>query len=171
MEASLGFHPHLHILVSDGCFHKNGMFSVSPAIDAKALEQIFRHKVLKMLLAPDFILFMDEILTELMKEREVHVILDNFCTHKKNEEWLQKHPNVFFHFTPTSASWLNQIEIWFGIFTRKVLRGAGFENTTKLRDAIESYINYYNKSPRPFIWKKREVKGSQLRDIIDNLCY
>ena len=51
MEAPLGFHPHLHILVSDGCFHKNGMFSVSPAIDAKALEQIFRHKVLKMLLA------------------------------------------------------------------------------------------------------------------------
>jgi hypothetical protein len=110
VEASLGFHPHLHILVSDGCFHKNGMFSVSPAIDAKALEQIFRHKVLKMLLAPDFILFMDEILTELTKEREVHVILDNYCTHK-------------------------------------------------------------NKSPRPFIWKKREVKGSQLRDTIDNLCY
>jgi hypothetical protein len=51
VEAPLGFHPHLHILVSDGCFHKNGMFSVSPAIDAKALEQIFRHKVLKMLLA------------------------------------------------------------------------------------------------------------------------
>jgi hypothetical protein len=51
VEAPLGFHPHLHILVSDGCFHKNGMFAVSPAIDAKALEQIFRHKVLKMLLA------------------------------------------------------------------------------------------------------------------------
>jgi hypothetical protein len=50
VEAPLGFHPHLHNLVSDGCFHKNGMFSVSPAIDAKALEQIFRHKVLKMLL-------------------------------------------------------------------------------------------------------------------------
>jgi len=47
----LGFHPHLHILVSDGCFHKNGVFSVSPAVDTKAIEQIFRHKVLKMLLA------------------------------------------------------------------------------------------------------------------------
>jgi hypothetical protein len=47
----LGFHPHLHILVSDGCFHKNGMFSVSPNVDTKSLEQIFRHKVLKMLLA------------------------------------------------------------------------------------------------------------------------
>jgi len=49
----LGFHPHLHILVSDGCFHENGMFTVSPAIDTKALEQLFRHKVLKMLLSKD----------------------------------------------------------------------------------------------------------------------
>jgi hypothetical protein len=56
VEAPLGFHPHLHILVSDGCFHKNGMFSVSPAIDAKALEQIFRHKVLKMLLTKGWII-------------------------------------------------------------------------------------------------------------------
>ena len=89
----------------------------------------------------------------LHKNREIHVILDNYCTHKKNEEWLQKHPNVYFHFTQTSASWLNQIEIWFGIFTRKILRGTGFENTAKLRDAIESYIKYYNKSPKPFVWK------------------
>lgn len=120
---------------------------------------------------PDFILFMDEIIADLPKEREIHVILDNYCTHKKNEEWLRKHPNVFFHFTPTSASWLNQIEIWFSIFTRKVLRGAGLEDTTKLRGAIESYIKYYNTSPRPFAWKKREVKGSQLRDTIENLRY
>lgn len=73
---------------------------------------------------PDFIIFTDEIIAELPKERELHVILDNYCTHKKNEEWLQNHPNVFFHFTPTSASWLNQFEIWFGMFTGKSLRGA-----------------------------------------------
>lgn len=126
-------------------------------------------KVTKEKKRPDFIQFMEETIAELPEDREIHVVLDNYCTHKKNEEWLQKHPNVFFHFTPTSASWLNQIEIWFGIFTRKVLRGAGFENTIKLKDAIESYIEYYNKSPRPFAWKKREVKGSQLRDTIVNL--
>ncbi len=61
----LGFHPHLHILVSDGCFHENGMFSVSPAVDTKALEQIFRHKVLKMLLemgkiTPEMITLLDK---------------------------------------------------------------------------------------------------------------
>ena len=119
----------------------------------------------------DFILFLDEMIRELPKEREIHVLLDNYCTHKKNEAWLRKNPHVYFHFTPVSASWLNQIEIWFGIFSRKVLRGAGFENTSKLKNAIESYIEYYNKSSRPLVWKKREVKGSQLRDTIYNLCY
>ena len=150
-------------------YKRHGTLNLFAALEI-ATGKVFG-KVTKEKKRPDFISFMDEILAELPKEREIHVILDNYCTHKKNEEWLQKNSNVFFHFTPTSASWLNQIEIWFGIFTRKVLRGAGFENTTRLRDAIESYIKYYNKSSRPFIWKKREVKGSQLRDTIDNLCY
>ncbi|MBD3628619.1 MAG: transposase [Cyclobacterium sp.] len=50
-------------------------------------------------------------------EQEVYVILDNYCTHKRNEAWLANHPLVHFHFNPTSASWLNMVEIWFGIFT------------------------------------------------------
>ncbi|MBN1847995.1 MAG: IS630 family transposase [Deltaproteobacteria bacterium] len=126
-------------------------------------------KITKEKKRPDFLGFMDEIMADLPNDKEVHVILDNYSTHKKNEEWLQEHPNVYFHFTPTSASWLNQIEIWFGIFSRKVLRGAGFENIAKLKDAIESYIKYYNKSPKPFVWRKREVKGSQLKNTIVNL--
>jgi len=150
-------------------YKRHGTLNLFAALEV-ATGKVFG-KVTKEKKRPDFILFMNEIISELPKEREIHVILDNYCTHKKNEEWLQQHPNVYFHFTPTSASWLNQIEIWFGIFTRKVLRGAGFENTTKLREAIESYIKYYNTSPRPFVWKKREVKGSQLRDTIVNLRY
>jgi transposase len=67
----------------------------------------------------DFQSFLDDIMLDVSAEQEIHIILDNYCTHKKNDEWLKKHPNVFFHFTPTSASWLNQIEIWFGILTRK----------------------------------------------------
>jgi len=150
-------------------YKRHGTLNLFAALDV-ATGKVFG-KITKEKKRPDFILFLDEIITELPEEREVHVILDNYCTHKKNEEWLQKHPNVYFHFTPTSASWLNQIEIWFGIFSRKVLRGAGFENIAKLRNAIESYIKHYNKSPRPFAWKKREVKGSQLRDTIANLRY
>jgi len=118
----------------------------------------------------DFLAFMDEVLAELPGDREIHVIMDNYCIHKKNEPWLATHPNVFFHFTPTSASWLNMVEIWFGILTRKALRGASFKDTEQLRQAIEEFIAVYNPTAKPFVWRKREVKGSQLRNTIVNLC-
>ena len=74
------------------------------------------------------------------------------------------------HFTPTSASWLNQVEIWFGILARKTLAGASFVNIEQLVQAIEAFIACYNQSAAPFVWRKREVKGSQLRNTIVNLC-
>ena len=88
----------------------------------------------------DFQAFMDEVIAELPAGREIHVVLDNFCTHRKNEEWLAAHPNVSFHFTPTSASWLNQVEIWFGIFSRKALAGASFRNVEQLVQAISDFM-------------------------------
>jgi transposase len=97
------------------------------------------------------------------------VIVDNYCTHKRNEEWLKAHPNVTFHFTPTSASWLNMVEIWLGILTRKALKGASFNTTQELSQAIEAFCETYNKTAKPFVWKKREVKGAQLRNTIANL--
>jgi len=119
----------------------------------------------------DFIAFMDELLGELdyCETVEYHVILDNYCIHKKNEEWLTKNRNVFFQFTPTSASWLNQVEIWFNIMSRKVLRGASFDNTAQLCEAIKEYISSYNDSAEPFTWKKREVRGAQIKDTFANL--
>lgn len=118
---------------------------------------------------PDFQSFMDDIVKDIRKDQDVHVILDNYCTHKKNDTWLAKHPNVFFHFTPTSASWLNQVEIWFGILTRKALRGASFNSTDDLKQAIIDFCEVYQENAKPFVWKKREVKGSQLRNTISNL--
>jgi transposase len=118
---------------------------------------------------PDFQAFMDELVADTPDDQQIHVILDNYSTHKKNNEWLAKHPNVHFHFTPTSASWLNQVEIWFGIFTRKTLSGASFANIEQLTKAIEAFIASYNQSASPFVWRKREVKGSQLRNTIVNL--
>ena len=104
----------------------------------------------------DFLVFMDDLLRELPygDEVEYHVILDNYCIHKRCDEWLLEHSNVFFHFTPTSASWLNQVEIWFNIMTRKVLRGASFDSTKVLADAIRGYIDSYNETAKPFVWKK-----------------
>ena len=118
----------------------------------------------------EFIEFMDRVVSDLPEDKEIHVIMDNYCIHKKNEAWLSQHKNVFFHYTPTSASWLNQVEIWFGIMSRKTLRGASFRNIEELREAIEAFVNAYSKKAKPFVWRKREVKGSQLRNTIVNLC-
>ena len=118
----------------------------------------------------EFLQFMDQVVSETGNDKELHVILDNYCTHKKCDVWLASHPNVRFHYTPTSASWLNLVEVWFGIMSRKALRGASFASVEELRHAIESFIAVYNPAAKPFKWRKREVKGSQLRDTIVNLC-
>ena len=117
----------------------------------------------------EFLTFMDQVVTNLPDGKEIHVILDNYCIHKKNDAWLAAHPNVHFHFTPTSASWLNQVEIWFGIFSRKALRGANFKSIEQLRKAIEAFVAAYGPNAKPFVWRKREVKGSQLKNTIVNL--
>ena len=117
----------------------------------------------------DFQAFLDDIVAEYSPDQELHVVLDNYGTHKKNDEWLACHQNVHFHFTPTSASWLNQVEIWFGIFSRKALRGASFASPQQLRQRIEDFIARYNPNAKPFRWRKREVKGSQLKYNIANL--
>jgi transposase len=119
---------------------------------------------------PDFLSFMDDLVAEMPSDKEIYVILDNYCIHKKNDLWLSAHPNVHFHFTPTYASWLNQIEIWFGIFSRKVLKGGNFTSTSNLVEAIEAFVAAYGETAKPFVWRKREVKGSQLRNTIANLC-
>lgn len=130
---------------------------------------VIQTKVTSVKKRPDFQAFMDDVIKDVPSTQDVHVVLDNYVTHKKNDAWLALHPNVHFHFTPTSASWLNQVEIWFGIFTRKSLRGASFDSTEKLAQAIEAFVIQYNTTATPFVWRKREVRGAQLRNTIVNL--
>ena len=124
---------------------------------------------------PDLQAFMAEVVAEIPTGKAIHVILDNYSTHKKNHgprpprDWLAEYPNVHFHYTPTSASWLNQVEIWFGILSRKTLSGASFESTAQLTQAIEAFIVTHNKNATPFVWRKRDVKGAQLHNTIVNL--
>ena len=115
----------------------------------------------------DFQQFLDEVIAELPSDKNIHVILGNYSTHKRNDDWLAKYRGrVQFHFTPTSASWLNRVEIWFGRLTRKTLPGASFANKDQLRSAIEAFVGLANQHPKPFRWRKREVKVSQLRNVI-----
>ena len=87
--------------------------------------------------------------------REIHVIVDNLATHKQADvkAWVEKRKRLTMHFTPTYASWLNQIEIWFNIITRDVLRGGIWPSKKALVRQIITYIKAYNNnSPKPFKW-------------------
>jgi transposase len=104
-----------------------------------------------------FLHFMNRTLAQ-HPGREIHVILDNLNTHKpKHDRWLARHPNVHFHFTPTHASWLNQIEVWFSILSRKALAGASFTAPWQVRDQIDAFIAAYNQYAQPFEWTKQVV--------------
>jgi transposase len=150
-------------------YKRNGTFNLFAALEI-ATGQVYVQTTERKK-REDFRGFLDSVIAELPVSREIHVILDNYSTHKKNDDWLAKYEGrVHFHFTPTSASWLNQIEIWFGLLTRKALRGASFASKDQLRAAIEAFVARTNENPKPFHWRKREVKGSQLRNTIINLC-
>jgi transposase len=85
---------------------------------------------------------------------EIHLILDNYGTHKtpKVKRWLQRHPRFVVHFTPTSASWLNQVERFFAEITEKRIRRGAFRNVKALEQAIRDYLDAHNRNPKPFIW-------------------
>lgn len=108
--------------------------------------------------------FMDGLLADLPADGEYHVIVDNHSIHKRHGAWLEKHPNVFFHYTPTSASWLNMVEILFGILTRNSLQKKSFSDTGALARHIDAFTEAYNKTARPFIWQKRDIQGCQLKN-------
>ncbi|MFQ5947185.1 MAG: IS630 family transposase [Anaerolineae bacterium] len=133
-------------------YQRNGLTSLFAALD------IERGKVLGECRArhtgADFLSFLKKVARHY--RGELHVILDNSSTHKTPEvqAWLQAHPRVHFHFTPTGASWLNLIEAWFSALTRKSIRRGSFDTVRQLIRHIEAYIRYWNEDPVPFVWTK-----------------
>lgn len=106
----------------------------------------------------EFLDFMNQ-LVDLYEGFELHVVLDNLNTHKpKRDRWLKRHPNVHLHYTPTYASWLNQVEIWFSILSRRALQGASFHSPYEVREAIDRFIAAHNMDAAPFEWTKASVK-------------
>jgi len=117
----------------------------------------------------EFLAFMNEVVDEYPRQ-EIHVVLDNLNTHKpKHDHWLACHPKVHFHFTPTHASWLNQIEVWFSILSRQALKHSSFQSAKEVRDRIDAFIKSYNKEARPFRWRATKVFPSAPKRSIANL--
>jgi transposase len=101
----------------------------------------------------DFLRFLERLVAK-HPDQDIHIVLDNASAHTSAEtnEWLAKHPRVTFHFTPTGGSWLNQIETWFGIFTRQSLRRGTHKSVKQLIDAINRYVADWNSDCSPFKW-------------------
>ncbi len=102
----------------------------------------------------EFIKFLNAIERAIPAGKLIHAIADNYATHKhpKVREWLADHPRWVFHFTPTSASWLNAVEGFFSIITRRRIRRGVFTSVADLQQAIQNYIHQHNLSPKPFVW-------------------
>ncbi len=103
----------------------------------------------------EFIRFLNALERDIPTDKAVHVILDNYATHKhdKVRKWLARHPRWTFHFTPTSCSWLNAVEGFFAKLTKRRLKDGVFRSLTDLQAAINRFVKEHNQQPKPFIWK------------------
>jgi transposase len=118
----------------------------------------------------EFLDFMNDVVAQ-HPDREIHVILDNLNTHKsKQDGWLARHPRVHFHFIPTYSSWLNMVEVWFSILSRQALRNLSCTTVSQLRDAIDRFVQAYQKTATPFEWTKAVVHPSAPKQRYSDLC-
>jgi transposase len=106
--------------------------------------------------AVEFIKFLDAIDANVPADLDVHVVIDNASTHKTPavHKWQLRHPRFTFHFTPTSSSWLNLVERWFGELTDKKLRRSAHRSVQELTTDLDAWVNTWNENPRPFVWTK-----------------
>jgi transposase len=148
-------------------YKRNGITTLFAAFEVATGKVKAAHK--KRRRRKEFLAFMDDVAAE-YPNRKLEVILDNLNTHKKNDAWLKRHRNVTFHYTPTRASWLNQVECWFSILQGQSLVGASFSSVEQLKAHIDAFIETYNETAEPFVWTKskvyqRRVKGRRLSEL------
>jgi transposase len=124
----------------------------------------------------EFLRFLRTIDRQTPKKRDLHLILDNYATHKHSnvKTWLAKHPRFHLHFTPTSASWLNQVERFFGLITQERIRRGVFTSVPELEAAIHQYLDHHNADPKPFVWTKSAeeilAKVTRARNALEQLA-
>ena len=146
---------------------RHGTTNLFAALDYKAGTVIGefhrRHRAL------EFRSFLETIDTAVPAKFELHLILDNYGTHKTPaiKRWLLRHPRFHLHFTPTSTSWLNLVERWFAALTEKQLRRGAHRSTRELEDAIRRYLELSNRNPKAFIWTKT---ADQILESLARFC-
>jgi len=148
-------------------YQRHGTTSLFAAFDVasgKVLGQLHRrHR------SREFRRFLDSIERNVPAALEVHLILDNYGTHKTQliRRWLAKRPRFHLHFTPTSASWLNLVERWFAELTEKQIRRGVHRSTLQLENAIRHFIEHHNQHPKPFVWTK---SADQILESVARFC-
>jgi len=117
----------------------------------------------------EFLSFLREVDKNTPNDLAVHVIVDNYATHKHAaiKAWLAKHPRYQFHFTPTYSSWLNQVERWFGLVTEKAIRRGSFTSVKDLTEKIDAFVKAYNKTATPFKWT---ATAESILAKVERLC-
>ena len=142
-------------------YKRHGTTTLFAALDVATGKVIGRHYSRRRRV--EFLDLMNRVVTA-YPDKEIHVVIDNLSTHKpKRDMWLARHKNVHFHYTPTHSSWLNQIEIWFSILAGQSLKGASFTSVAALMAHINSFIESYNDTARPFMWTKSAVHQKRLK--------
>ncbi len=148
-------------------YRRHGTTDLFAALDVRAGTVIGhcrpRHR------SAEFRAFLDTIEANVPGDLDVHLVLDNAAIHKTKlvSDWLVKRPRWHLHFTPTSSSWLNLVECWFAVLTRRRLQRGVFTSTQDLEDALRAYIAETNADPRPFVWTK---SADQILASISRFC-
>lgn len=147
---------------------RHGTTSLFAALDVatgKVIAEIHRrHR------AEEFRKFLDTVDLNVPAQFDVHLILDNLSTHKTPaiKRWFARRPRFHLHFTPTSASWINLVERWFGLLTERQLRRGTHRSTRELENAIKEFLDTHNAAPKPFVWTKT---ADQILDSVARFCW
>jgi transposase len=135
-------------------YKRHGATSLFAALDVKTGSVI--GKCLPRHRAQEFRRFLDEVERNVPKDLDIHVVMDNASSHKTKliRDWFAKRPLWHVHYTPTSASWINQVERFFGLITDNQIRRSAHRSTAELEAAIKAYLDTHNADPKPFRWTK-----------------
>jgi len=148
-------------------YRRHGTTSLFAALDVatgKVIGEVHRrHR------STEFRTFLDRIDNEVPADLDVHLVVDNYGTHKTPliQAWLLRHPRFYVHFTPTYSSWINQVERWFATLTDKQIRRGTHRSTRALEDAIRLYLAINNEDPKPFVWLK---SADEILASIERFC-